>query len=242
MKDKVVRLDKFLANAGVLSRRAVKDLIKKQLVTVNDEQATEAGFRIDPDLHIVKIDGKRIIAQSFVYFLLNKPKGYISTVTDTHDRKTVVSLVPVPERIYPVGRLDKDTHGLMLLTNDGELTHKLIHPRYHVPKVYRLSIAGQPTPQQIRALQTGVLLEDGITKPAIVVREKTTGNQTVLRMTLHEGRNRQIRRMCETVGVKLLDLERIAFGPIPLGRLKLGTYRKLTENEVARLAQQTERS
>lgn len=241
MDRKTVRLDKFLANAGVLSRRGVKPLLKAGVVSVDGTQITEAGYRLDPAKSIVKVDHKIITPPRLVYFLLNKPKGYISTVSDTHARRTVVSLIPTQERIYPIGRLDKDTHGLLLLTNDGGLTHKLIHPRYHVPKTYRLKINGQPTPEQIQAFRQGVLLDDGITKPALVRVEKNLGSQTNLLVTIHEGRNRQIRRMCETVDMELIDLSRIVFGPIILKSIPLGECRELTPSEVGLLYKAVQR-
>ena len=151
---------------------------------------------------------------------------------DRFGRKNVVSFIETNERIYPVGRLDKDTSGLLLLTNDGELTDHLIHPRYHVDKIYCLRIRGQANDAQLKALRNGVLLEDGITSPAKVSVLKISGTASELEMIIHEGRNRQIRRMCETVGITLLELQRIKFGPISLGKIKEGEYRILTENEI----------
>lgn len=157
-------------------------------------------------------------------------------------RENVLSLVPTDIRVYPVGRLDKDTTGLLILTNDGALTHKLIHPKYHVPKTYRLTIFGVPTNAQLMAFRKGVLLEDGITSPAEVSLISQKEESSILEVILHEGRNRQIRRMCETVGIGLLELERIAFGPLTLGSLASGTYRKLRDNEVLLLRKATEKT
>lgn len=247
MEDTTIRLDKFLANAGVSSRREIKILLKTQNLTVNGKRITESGMHIHPEKDIILLNGKKITKPGFVYFLLNKPMGYISTTADEYGRDNVISLIDATERIYPIGRLDKDTHGLLILTNDGEITHKLTHPRYHVPKVYRLIIAGKPTERQLELLRTGIMLEDGITLPAEVQVLKTAiphsmrdlkVTSTVL-ITLHEGRNRQIRRMCDTVGIDLLDLERIAFGPIKLGSLPTGEYRKLSEKEIAALKKAT---
>ena|SRR5260221_9752502 len=230
-----IRLDKFLANAGVLSRRGIKQLLKKETVTVNGKRVTESGFRLTPAKNSVLLNGKSIKKHELVYFLLNKPKGIISTTSDEMDRKNVVSLISTSKRIYPVGRLDKDTHGLLLLTNDGILTHQLIHPKYHVPKVYRLLVQGKVNSVQLKLFRTGVMLDDGITYPAETEVVSYENHQTILFVTLHEGRNRQIRRMCESVRIQLLDLERISFGPLELGDVILGKYRKLTQEEIKAL-------
>lgn len=240
MPDTTLRLDKFLSNAGIISRRGVKFFLKSQQVTVNDRRVTESGTRILPS-DSVKINGKKVIKPGFVYFLLNKPKGVISTTSDEFARDTVTSLIDTHERIYPVGRLDKDTHGLLLLTNDGELTHKLIHPKYHVPKVYRLVVEGKVTDSQINRLKNGILLEDGPTLPAEV---KVVGHKegtTTLEVIIHEGRNRQIRRMCDAVHLNLIDLQRIAFGPLTLGGIDLRKYRVLTKKEVDLLKKAVEK-
>ena len=227
-----VRLNKYLANLGVCARRDVKQLLKSQIVTVNGERAKEPGLRIDPAKDSILLNGRKLKAPQFVYYLVNKPKGVVSTTADEYGRKNVISLIPTQERIYPVGRLDKDTTGLLLLTNDGELTNLLIHPRYHVDKTYRLTIAGKVNDAQLRALRNGVLLDDGITASAKVLVSKILPTLTVLEMTIHEGRNRQIRRMCETVGISLLELQRIKFGPLEIGNLKEGKFRELSRNEV----------
>ena len=235
MPDQAVRLDKYLSNAGVLSRRGIKQLLKKETLTINGKRVTESGTRVDPTKDTVLLNGKKVIQPGLVYFLLNKPIGYISTTADEYARNNVVSLIDTAQRIYPIGRLDKDTHGLLILTNDGELTHKLTHPKFHVPKVYRLLIEGVVNKEHIHAFKTGVLLPDGITLPADIQIISQKNSQTTVLVTLHEGRNRQIRRMCETVGMQLLDLERISFGPIKLGTLATGEYRKLTKKEIEAL-------
>lgn len=229
-----IRLDKLLSSAGIISRRGVKQLLKEQDVTVNGKRVTESGIRIAPS-DIVLLNGQKIKKPGFVYFVLNKPMGIISTTSDEFGRDTVTSLIDTTERIYPVGRLDKDTHGLVLLTNDGELTHQLIHPRYHVAKVYRLIIAGKPTQKQIEQLQKGVILTDGITLPAKVTVVSQSAEESVLEVSIHEGRNRQVRRMCEAVGIDLLDLQRIAFGPLHLGDIQKGKYRALSKKEIQSL-------
>lgn len=241
MADTTIRLDKFLSNAGVLSRRGIKQLLKKEQLTVNGKRVTTSGTRVDSAKDIVLLNGKKIKKPGFVYFLLNKPIGIISTTADEFARDSVVSLIDTTIRIYPIGRLDKDTHGLLILTNDGELTHKLTHPRYHVPKVYRLITQGKIREQQLEAFRKGVLLSDGITLPAEAQVLEEKQGKTILLVTLHEGRNRQIRRMCETVGIQLLDLERISFGPIKLGKVALGNYRDLTHEEVEKLRKAVER-
>lgn len=235
MKESTIRLDKLLSNAGIIARRGVKHFLKENEVTVNGKRVTESGIRVNVEHETVLINGKKLQKPAFVYFLLNKPIGIISSTADEFARDTVTSLIDTNERIYPVGRLDKDSHGLVLLTNDGELTHQLIHPRYHVPKVYEIIVEGTPSKSQLEKLRMGVILSDGITLPAEVLVKEKLQNKTLLQITLHEGRNRQIRRMCEEVGLNLLDLKRIAFGPLQLGNLEKGNYRKLTESEVKQL-------
>ncbi len=233
MEDTTQRLNKYLANLGVASRRDIKILLKQQIVTVNGERIKESGFRIDPKKDDIRVNGKKIKQPELVYFLLNKPKGVVSTTADEYGRKNVTSLIPTKERIYPVGRLDKETTGLLILTNDGELTNALIHPKYHVNKVYRLKVEGKISVEQLCALRNGVLLDDGITSPARVSITRETHVFTLCEMTIYEGRNRQIRRMCETVGLRLVNLQRINFGPLSLGSLGEGKYRKLTTDEIA---------
>ena len=235
MQESTIRLNKYLANLGICSRRDVKRLLKEQILTVNDVRVRESGTRIDPQKDDIRLNGSRIRPPKLVYYLLNKPKNVVSTTADEFGRKNVTAYIPTSQRIYPVGRLDKDTTGLIILTNDGELTNLLTHPRYHVFKVYRLMISGRINQPQLNALRNGVLLNDGITEPARVTILKQKPNVTYLEITLHEGRNRQIRRMCETVGVKLLELERIKFGPIERGSLKEGRYRVLTPLEIQAL-------
>lgn len=236
-----IRLDKYLANAGVLSRRAIKQFLKDEEVTINGARVTEAGIRLDALKDVVMINGEKIRKRELVWYMLNKPMGYISTTADEHGRDNVISLIDTNERIYPVGRLDKDTHGLLLLTNDGELTHQLIHPKYHVPKVYRLLVVGKPDARQLKLFQIGVMLDDGITLPSDTKIVEYKPQHSILEVTLHEGRNRQIRRMCEAVGLELLDLQRISFGPLNLGDLPLGSSRRLTNEEITSLKKAVEK-
>lgn len=230
-KQITIRADKYLSSLGVASRRNIEVFLKKNNISANGKRILEHGERISPTSVIV-MNGKKLYRPSKVYFMLNKPKDYISTVSDEFGRKNVLSLIKTKERIFPIGRLDKDTHGLLLLTNDGNLTNLLIHPRYHILKVYQLTIRGAPTDQQLNRFRNGVELDDGKTLPAnIQISYKETG-KTVLNVGLYEGRKRQIRRMCETLGMQLLDLQRIEFGPLELGNIKLGEYRTLTSKEI----------
>lgn len=235
VQENTIRLNKYLANLGICARRDVKQFLKIKNVTVNGERVKESGTRINPTVDDIKVNGNKIKQPKLVYFLLNKPKGIISTTSDEYGRKNVTALVPKSGKIYPVGRLDKDTTGLILLTNDGELTNLLTHPRFHIYKTYRLNIVGRVSKEQLRALQNGVLLNDGITAPARVKVLSINNGKTLLEMTIHEGRNRQIRRMCETVGLELLELDRVTFGPLNKGSLPLGKFRELRGDEILAL-------
>ncbi|HVF76519.1 MAG TPA: pseudouridine synthase [Acidimicrobiales bacterium] len=225
------RLQKVLARVGFGSRRVCEDLIAEERVTVNGEVAV-LGRRVDLDTDRVEVDGHPVgIKPGLVYYVLNKPRGVVTTAADTHGRPTVVELVPDEPRVFPVGRLDADTEGLLLLTNDGELTHRLTHPSFGVEKEYVAEVEGHPTPAEVRRLREGVELEDGMTAPAKVA----LGDTNVLRITIHEGRNRQVRRMCEAVGHPVTRLVRIRIGPLTDRRLKPGEWRALTLEEVRAL-------
>ena len=228
-----MRLVKYLAHAGVASRRASELIIADGRVTVNGRIVTDPARDVHDEL-TVKVDGKRVktSSQTLVVYLINKPAGYVSTAKDPQDRRTVVSLVPSSQRLYPVGRLDFDTTGLMLLTNDGELAHKLTHPKFEVPRTYRARIANTPINEPaMRALRDGVELEDGPTAPAKVRRLASNH----LEITIHEGRKRQVKRMFEAVGHPVRALERVAFGPLRLGSLEVGDHRALSASEIERL-------
>ncbi len=227
-----VRLAKFLATAGVASRRASEEIVRSGRVTVGGETVTDPARDVQPG-DGVEVDGKPVEdGGERVVYALNKPRGVVSTAQDTHGRPTVVSLVPSPARLYPVGRLDIDATGLLLLTNDGELAHRLTHPSFEVPKTYRATVAGGPVrDRSLRALRAGVRLEDGLTAPA---RARRVAPDT-LEITIHEGRNRQVKRMCEAVGHRVVALERTAFGSLELGRLRPGAHRRLTAEEVQAL-------
>jgi len=225
-----MRLAKYLAHAGVASRRAAEQLIASGRVTVEREVVTDPARDVDEQT-AVSVDGRPIRGlEPRVLYALNKPAGVVSTASDTHGRRTVLDLVPARGlRLYPVGRLDAGSSGLILLTNDGELANRLTHPSFEVPKTYRARLGGGPIGDRaLDALRRGVELEDGITAPAAARRMR--GN--VLELTIHEGRNRQVRRMCEAVGHPVLELQRIAFGPLRLGDLKAGAHRRLRAVEV----------
>ncbi len=232
-----MRLGKFLAHAGVASRRAAEAIVADGRVTVDGEVVTDPARDVD-DSTDVALDGRRVQAEPREVHALNKPAGVVSTARDTHGRPTVVQLVRSRRRLYPVGRLDADTTGLILLTNDGELAERLTHPRYGVKKVYRARV--QPmriSPQAVEALKKGVKLEDGGTAPA-QVRPLGGG---VVEITIREGKKRQVRRMLEAVGHRVIELERVAFGPLGLRGLEPGKSRRLTKAEVERLRRATER-
>lgn len=225
------RLQKVLARLGFGSRRACEELIADGRVTVNGEVAV-LGRRVDVDHDEVAVDDAPVgIRPDLVHYLLNKPVGVITTADDPQGRPTVVGLVPDEPRVFPVGRLDADTEGLLLLTNDGELTHRLTHPSYGVEKEYLARVKGTPSRGAIRTLREGVDLEDGPTSPARV----TAVEPSVLRITIHEGRNRQVRRMCETVGHPVTRLVRTRIGPIVDRRLAPGEWRALSRDEVRSL-------
>jgi 23S rRNA pseudouridine2605 synthase len=232
------RLQKVLAARGWGSRRASEALIEQGRVTVNGEPAV-LGRRVDPDVDLIEVDGAPVGTKAgLVHYLLNKPPGVVTTASDPQGRRTVVDLVPTEPRVFPVGRLDADTEGLLVLTNDGELANRVAHPSHGVAKEYLATVVtrgGPVSPAAIRALRTGVELDDGPTAPA-KVSQPSPG---VLRITIHEGRNRQIRRMCEAVGYPVTRLVRTRIGPLRDTRLKPGDWRDLTAEEVRRLAQET---
>ncbi len=238
------RLQKILAQAGIASRRAAEELIAAGRVTVNGEVVKEMGVRADPATDTIALDGKPLKlqagsgrAQKFVYIALHKPLGVVSTVKDPEGRPTVMTLLAAAKlaeqglRLYPVGRLDTDSTGLLLLTNDGDLTFRLTHPRYEVDKEYHVIVRGRPTGEALTKLREGVMIEGGITAPAKVdVLNRNEGN-TSLRITIREGRKRQVRLMCAAVGHPVLELTRVRFGPIELGDLQPGKWRNLAVHE-----------
>lgn len=228
------RLQKFLARCGVASRRQVEALIQKGLVAVNGEVVRELGVKVDPDRDRVTVAGRAVrLEREKIYLLVNKPRGYITGNRDPQGRKTVLALLPEGfPRVFPVGRLDYNTTGLLLLTNDGELAYALTHPKFQIKKVYRALVRGVPDPAALSALRTGVVLEDGPTLPAEVAIIKVEAGNAILSLGLREGRKRQVRRMCAAVGHPVLALERVAMGPLRLGDLAPGQYRRLTAAEL----------
>ena len=217
----------MLAGRGLGSRRACEELIEAGRVRVNGEIAA-LGRRVDADHDRVTVDGVPIgVRPDLVYYVINKPAGVVTTASDPHGRPTVLDLVPPAPRVYPVGRLDADSEGLLLLTNDGELTYRLTHPSFGVEKEYLVAVAGSPGPGAVRRLREGVELEDGRTAPARVAAVGSGG----LRITIHEGRNRQIRRMCAAVGHPVTRLVRTRIGPVRTGNLRPGQWRPLTQGE-----------
>ncbi len=222
------RLQKVLARAGLGSRRVCEKLIVEQRVTVNGEFA-ELGEKVDPETSQIEVDGLKIgVRQDLVYYLLNKPVGVITTSKDPQERSTVVDLVPTHPRVFPVGRLDADTEGLILLTNDGDLTNYLTHPSFGIEKEYLVQVEAKPSRNAIRELRQGVELDDGITAPAKV----SLVDEKLIKIVIHEGRNRQVRRMCESVGHPVKRLIRSRIGPIVDRSLHPGSFRELTNQEL----------
>ena len=224
-----MRLNAYLARAGVASRRAADELIKAGRVTVNGEPGqlntfVEAGDQVE-------VDAQAVAPQRLAYVLLHKPAGVVTTARDPHGRPTVVDLVVHESRVVPVGRLDADTTGALLLTNDGPLAHRLAHPRYGVEKVYVADVEGEPTEERLERLRQGVELDDGLTAPARAGRL----GPSRLELVLHEGRKHQVRRMCEAVGIPVTHLHRSTYGGLELGDLPPGEWRELTDDEVERL-------
>ena len=225
------RLQKVLARVGIGSRRVCEDLIAEGRVLVDGETAV-LGCRVDPETALIEVDGAPVgVRPDLVHYVLNKPAGVVTTADDPQGRPTVVGLVPNEPRVVPVGRLDVDTEGLLLLTNDGELAHRLTHPSYGVEKEYVAEVEGLPTRAVLRRLREGVELDDGPTAPA----RATLVDPSVVRLTIHEGRNRQVRRMCEAVGHSVVRLVRTRIGPLADRSLAPGAWRELTGDEVRSL-------
>jgi 23S rRNA pseudouridine2605 synthase len=229
-----VRLAKYLAHAGVASRRHAERLVTGGRVRVDGRVVTDPARDVDEG-HDVQVDGAPVVPEQVEYHVVNKPAGVVSTAHDPEGRPKVIEMVDSPVRLYPVGRLDIDSTGLVLLTNDGELANRLMHPRYEVPRTYRARVAGTPSKRTVQALQRGVNLDDGRTQPAQVSLIGPPGPESVLEVTIREGRNRIVRRMLESVGHPVRALERVAFGPLRLGRLRPGDSRKVRPAELEAL-------
>ena len=238
MKETGTRIQKVLSDGGILSRRKAEEYIKAGRITVNGHPA-QIGHPVNPARDIIAIDGQRVQfarKKSNLYIMLNKPRGYVTTVSDELGRKTVMDLVrDIDARLYPVGRLDKDSEGLLLLTNDGAFANALTHPRHAYSKKYRVTIRGKVDDSALLQLREGIDLDGRMTAPCDVTVLTAEENRTVLEFVLHEGRNRQIRRMCEAVELEVIRLKRIAVGSLKLGMLPVGKWRELTDNEVQKL-------
>ena len=236
-----IRLQKYIADAGLMSRRAAEEEIKNGNVSVNGHVAA-LGAKINPKTDVVSYRGKRIKYEKreYTYIMLNKPRGYLSSTTDDRGRKCVTDLLSgVDARVYPVGRLDLISEGMLLLTDDGELKNRLTHPSHSLPKLYRVKVGGEVNEEQFERLTSPMIIDDYEIKPVAVVISDKDESGTVLKMTLFEGRNRQIRKMCEQAGLTVKRLSRVAIGKIKLNGLAVGHYRHLTEEEVAYLYNNT---
>ena len=235
-EESLERLQKVLAYAGVASRRKAEELIQQGRVTVNGKVITQLGTKVDPDRDEIRVDGERIrTAPSFVYIMVNKPRGVLSVMEDDRDRKSLGDLVSAPTRLYPVGRLDASSEGLILLTDDGGLANLLTHPRYQHEKEYLVLVNGRPSDSTLEAWRRGVLLDEKLTAPARVGVVRGQGDSTLLRVAMYEGRKRQIRRVASLLGHPVRELTRVRLGPLQLGTLETGQWRYLTPKEVREL-------
>ena len=233
------RLQKILSRAGIASRRAAEQIILDGRITVDGKIITELGAKFDININKISVDNKPIsLTEEKIYILLNKPQNVLSSAKDDRGRTTVVDLInDVNERIYPVGRLDYDTEGLILLTNDGELMNSLLHPKYQINKTYLAKVTGNVTKDKLYKLQNGIQLDDGLTAPAIVRVVGKSNTEAKIEITIHEGRNRQVRRMFAAIDCEVKKLKRIKFANLTIHDLKIGQYRRLTETELENLYQ-----
>jgi pseudouridine synthase len=232
-----IRLQKFLSQCGIASRRQAEDLIKAGRIQVNGRTVTDMGIKIDPNQHEVRFDGAPItLPKELIYILLNKPKGYVTTLSDPQGRPIVTSLVKdIPERLFPVGRLDLDTEGALILTNDGEFAQRIQHPSHEITKTYEAQIAGHPSQNQLRQLAEGILIDDKITARARITIMKRKRHTTLVQITIHEGRKRQVKRMFEAIAHPVVQLKRIAYGRLKLNNLESGKYRRLTSGDLEKI-------
>ncbi|MDP4143987.1 MAG: pseudouridine synthase [Bacillota bacterium] len=227
------RLQKYMARCGVASRRKCEELISSGAVAINNIIVKELGTKIDSDADVVTVSGKKIEPEKEkVYIALNKPEGYVSTVKDEKNRPTIIDIIKVKERVYPIGRLDYDTSGLILLTNDGNIYNRIIHPRNNIDKAYIAIIEGYPSPEEIEHFQNGVNLDGYITAPSKFKIIAQGSKKTRVEITIHEGKNRQVRRMCSAINHEVINLQRIRIGKIKLENLPKGKWRFLTEEEI----------
>ncbi len=227
------RLQKYIARCGITSRRKAEELILQGYVKVNGLIVNELGSKIDPEQDIVEVNNKKINEkQEHIYIKLYKPEGYVTTVNDQFNRKTVLDLIDIKERIYPIGRLDYNTSGLLLLTDDGELANKLLHPKYHIYKTYEAVVKGIINEDSINKLRTGVFIEDYKTAPAKVKILNINRKDSIVQISIYEGKNRQVRKMFDSIGHPVIKLKRISFGDINLSELKTGQWKYLTNDEI----------
>lgn len=238
-----IRLQKFFTDCGIMSRRAAEEEIRRRNVTVNGHPA-EIGTKIDPSRDRVTYKGRPVVmprTKDYVYILLNKPRGYATTTADPHEKKCVLDLLEgVKTRVYPVGRLDKVSEGLLLLTNDGEMANRLTHPKHSVPKIYRVKVDGAVTEQQLNTLTSPLVIDGYTIEPVEVEIHDMTDDTTTLTFTLYEGRNRQIRKMCEQAALTVRRLNRVAIGKLKLGGLGVGKWRYLEPQEIEYLRRATQ--
>ena len=231
-----MQLNRYLALCGFASRRKANDIILNGRVRVNGETVTTLGIQIDPEKDRVDVDGRKAVQQAAnTYVLLNKPAGTLTSVSDDRGRKTVIDLVGSNQRLFPVGRLDFDTEGVLLLTNDGDLSYRLMHPRYEIQKTYRAWVIGPMTDEAIQKLRKGVLIEEGLKVSGEAVLIKTASTKSLVEITIHEGRKRQVKQMLRAVGFHVLYLERTHFAGLTVYNLKRGEWRELNEKEIDRL-------
>ncbi len=233
-----LRLQKYLAQCGLASRRKAEEIITQGRVSVDGKIISTLGTKITPGTHEVRLDGKLVTPEDEkIYLLLNKPKGYVTTLSDPQGRPIVTSLLKgdITQRVFPVGRLDLDTEGALLLTNDGELAQTIQHPRHEIPKTYEALVGGWPKPADLKKLRLGIPLEGRTTAPAKVTVLKKRQNSTLIKITIHEGRKRQVRKMFQAIGNPVINLKRIAYGKLFLRKLPLGQYRSLTASELKKI-------
>ena len=226
-----MRLQKFLSMAGIASRRKSEEIIKSGLIKINNKIVYELGAKINPEHDIIFYKDKKITAENYIYLMLNKPVGFVTTVHDELNRKTVLDLIDVPQKIFPVGRLDLNTSGLLLLTNDGDLTYKLTHPKHNINKIYLAKLTGELKSNEKKKFCNGLIIENKKTAPAEIKIIKQENNFCLVKIKIHEGRKRQIRKMCEKINHKVISLKRIAIGNLKLD-IKSGTYRFLSQKEI----------
>ncbi len=231
------RLQNILSHAGVASRRSAGELIESGKVEVDGNLVKEKGLKLDPDKHKITVNGRRLPKKERkLYFLFYKPKNVISTASDTHDRKTVIDFFEkINARLYPIGRLDRNTTGILIITNDGDLTNKLAHPRYEIEKEYEAIVEGKMSTREIKEAESGIEIEGKFTAPCKISMLEKSDKSTTLKIKLHEGKKRQIRVMFESVGHKVVELKRVKYAGLTLGRLKAGHWRELTKEEVKML-------